>query len=294
MSSPNHGPVLSGHWLELARRADAPGAVTISLDLGRTRTELTLTKDALLLPDAARLPLEDLRKLRTKPEDCWVLTERGLQKIYIFDPEARRYYKLYQPRPDWAPTVVINNAPMHVIGECPPTEDAERKLQAVLAQCGARGRLGGFRALDTCFGLGYTAAALRRHGAASVLSCEVDRHVLKMADWNPWSADALESPAVRVLPEDARHVLARTEPERFDVVIHDPPTLSLAGEMYADAVLSELFRVLRPGGVLYHYTGSPGGRLGRDVPGKLAGRIRAAGFGAARRVWGGVVGVKAP
>ena len=44
----------------------------------------------------------------------------------------------------------------------------------------------------------------------------------------------------------------------FDYIIHDPPRFSLAGELYSYNFYKELYRVLRKGGKMFHYTGSPG------------------------------------
>ena len=43
----------------------------------------------------------------------------------------------------------------------------------------------------------------------------------------------------------------------FDRIVHDPPTLRLAGDLYSGEFYVDLFRVLRRGGRLYHYLGDP-------------------------------------
>ncbi|MCX7055401.1 MAG: SAM-dependent methyltransferase, partial [Proteobacteria bacterium] len=65
----------------------------------------------------------------------------------------------------------------------------------------------------------------------------------------------------------------------FDAILHDPPRFGLAGELYSQDFYDELARVLRPGGRLFHYTGTPN-RLtsGRDVPHEVERRLRLAGF----------------
>ncbi len=62
-------------------------------------------------------------------------------------------------------------------------------------------------------------------------------------------------------------------------MLHDPPRFGIAGELYSQAFYDQLARVLRRRGRLFHYTGTPN-RLtsGRDVPGEVAKRLRAAGF----------------
>ena len=64
-----------------------------------------------------------------------------------------------------------------------------------------------------------------------------------------------------------------------DAVLHDPPRFGIAGELYSQAFYAQLARVLRRGGKLFHYTGSPN-RLtsGRDVPREVQKRLQSAGF----------------
>ena len=74
-------------------------------------------------------------------------------------------------------------------------------------------------------------------------------------------------------------MIAQLSDAAFDAVLHDPPRFGIAGDLYAQAFYDQLARVLRRGGRLFHYTGSPN-RLtsGRDVPGEVARRLRKAGF----------------
>ena len=62
-------------------------------------------------------------------------------------------------------------------------------------------------------------------------------------------------------------------------IVHDPPRFGIAGELYSQVFYDHLARVLRKGGRLFHYTGTPN-RLtsGRDVPREVATRLGKAGF----------------
>jgi len=75
-------------------------------------------------------------------------------------------------------------------------------------------------------------------------------------------------------------VAIRSLPDRsFDAVLHDPPRFGIAGELYSQAFYDHLARVLRPRGLLFHYTGTPNKlTTGRDVPKEVASRLRQAGF----------------
>jgi len=72
----------------------------------------------------------------------------------------------------------------------------------------------------------------------------------------------------------------QTLPDRaFDRIIHDPPTFALAGELYGEKFYSELFRVLKPSGRVYHYTGDPSSNVagGGGVRG-IVKRMKLVGF----------------
>lgn len=283
--------VLSGHWLRTLVRSRRDGPVEISLDLGMTRVTVNAKDDRVCLPGGPELDRRAIRDMKFRPEDCFVAAAAGLEKIYIFSEERHHYYKLYQARADWPPTIVINNAPMHVILRHSPLDDTARKLEAV-ARPGRSPDFAGARVLDTCFGLGYTAMLAARAGARQVDTCEVDEHVLGIARLNPWAREVFRTPRIAIHAVDSRDFLAHAADGQFDLILHDPPTITLAGELYADAVYAQLYRVLKPGGRLYHYTGDPGGRLGHDMPGKVGQRLTLAGFKRVKRAWGGLVGVR--
>ena len=78
----------------------------------------------------------------------------------------------------------------------------------------------------------------------------------------------------------------------FDCVLHDPPRFGIAGELYSLVFYEQLARVLKRGGRLFHYTGSPNKLTsGRDVPREVAKRLEKAGFRADLAL-DGVLGVR--
>jgi predicted methyltransferase len=158
--------------------------------------------------------------------------------------------------------------------------------------------------LDTCGGLGYFAAWCLQGQAASVLSYEKNPDVIWLRSLNPWSATAaaeLESQASAGAALNAGSALPAAPPllgrsltlvrgdvaveigslpdRAFDAVLHDPPRFGIAGELYSQVFYDHLARVLKPRGVLFHYTGTPNKLTsGRDVPKEVATRLRQAGF----------------
>ncbi len=151
-----------------------------------------------------------------------------------------------------------------------PIEDAISKVRALGVRPGSR-------VLEVGTGLGYTTLAALRAGASQVVTVEVDENVLWVAERNPWSWH-LASDRVVLLLGDATEVLPQLRGP-FDYIVHDPPRLtSLTGPLYGSALYEELFRLLRPGGSLFHYTGEPGRARGRALWAGVASRLREVGF----------------
>jgi predicted methyltransferase len=211
-----------------------------------------------------------------------------------FAPVARYTNSLIKLVPtQWgAPTFEIDGIKMLPTAKVSPYEDAQRKVGLI--------RPRGKAILDTCGGLGYFAAWCLEAQAGSVLSFEKNADVVWLRSLNPWSpvATAVEleltalagppASAVAASPLGSRLTLVRGDvaaaigslPDRaFDAVLHDPPRFGIAGELYSRAFYDHLARVLRPRGLLFHYTGTPNKlTTGRDVPKEVASRLRQAGF----------------
>jgi predicted methyltransferase len=138
--------------------------------------------------------------------------------------------------------------------------------------------------LDTCGGLGYFAACCLEAGVARIHSFEKNDSVLWLRTLNPWSPDpdAAESGGrLHLVHADVTAAIMGFADASVDAVLHDPPRFGIAGELYSQAFYDQLARVLRRGGRLFHYTGSPN-RLtsGRDVAREVAARLHKAGFSA--------------
>lgn len=87
--------------------------------------------------------------------------------------------------------------------------------------------------------------------------------------------------ARRLTTRETRPRHARRRAGRyFDAAVHDPPANAMSGELYSLEVYRALRRLLRPGGVLFHYVGDPASKAsGRLFKGVLQ-RLREAGFDA--------------
>ena len=207
-----------------------------------------------------------------------------------FAPVARYTNSLIKLVPtQWgAPTFEIDGIKMLPTAKVSPYEDARRKVELI--------RPRGKAILDTCGGLGYFADWCLQGQAASVLSFEKNPDVIWLRSLNPWSPLAVGSQTrtagagvSRVLRPGAGGLtlvlgdvaleIASLPGRSFDAVLHDPPRFGIAGELYSQVFYDHLARVLRPRGVLFHYTGTPNKLTsGRDVPKEVAHRLTQAGF----------------
>ena len=281
-------PIVSGRTAQRLL-AVGEGTLEVSLDLGRSRAQVVVEAGAIGLPGGARIIKDELANAFSDAEDCVRLDGGACRKVYLYGEAERKYYKLFQPFEDRAPTIVINGATMHAIVGKDPWADVADKVACVPDRPGRRDRPD--RCLDTCCGLGYSAQLLAAR-FETVTTCEVDANVLEVAAVNPWSEGLFTTPNVEVRRADLREVLAGWAPGSLGCIFHDPPTVYQAGELYAESLYRRFAAALARGGVLYHYVGEPGRKLGQDYAGGVMRRLRSAGFGRVRRVTGGVVAVR--
>jgi uncharacterized protein len=190
-----------------------------------------------------------------------------------FEPVARFTTALIKlvPTPWGAPTFEIDGIKMLPTAQVSPYEDARRKVELIRP----RGKV----ILDTCGGLGYFAACCLEGAAAQILSYEKSADVLWLRTLNPWSPAS--DPRLQLTRADITQQIASLADRSVDAILHDPPRFGIAGELYSQDFYDQLARVLRPRGLLFHYTGSPNKlTTGRDVPREVQQRLSRAGFAA--------------
>ncbi|NYZ73702.1 SAM-dependent methyltransferase [Candidatus Micrarchaeota archaeon] len=141
-------------------------------------------------------------------------------------------------------------------------------------------------ALDTCMGLGYTAIALaKKSGVKMVVTCELSEAVITLAKWNPFSDMVFAKGSKIVLMEGSiAERIKSFDSGMFSYIIHDPPRVSHAPELYSSAFYAELYRVCRKGARIFHYVGSVGKTKGRRIDREVEKRLSAAGFTGIRYV----------
>ncbi len=252
------------HLLE-AREAGAPSAF-VSLDLGRTESEVELSADGALIAGAI-VAEPALQRVAGDPDRCFEIAGGAVAPVVVFSDETG-WSRSLVPTDD-APTTVVAGFAMHRVVDTTPLRDTRAKIRAL-------GRPRG-RALDTATGLGYTAIELART-CTEVVTVERDPAAIALARRNPWSVELFELPNIERIVGDATDVVRSFSAGEFAVVLHDPPAVQLGGELYAGAFYAELKRILKPGGRLFHYVGDPkSGAGGRTVRGVIR-RLAAAGF----------------
>ncbi len=258
------GPLIEAH----GRRATS---VEISVDLGRSRTTIAVDDDGARLPEGI-LSWTEIERVAKSRTACFVVGPEGnatlrAEPIKAFSDELGRAYTLYPT--EGAPTMLVSGIPMHRIKGIDPLSDTDRKIAAL--------RPIGTRVLDTATGLGYTAIRLAATGA-HVTTIELDPLVLGIARRNPWSAELFEQPRIEQRVGDASEIVTELPPASFDSVLHDPPMLSLAGDLYGAAFYRGLLRALRPGGRLFHYVGNPASPSGARTTKGVVRRLGEVGF----------------
>lgn len=244
------------------------GVVETSLDLWRSREKVEVLGGVVKVR-GEMIPLDDFRRVARDERSVYALVSGELRKVEV---RAEHFYKLVKSGVGHAPTLEIDGIHMHRVKDVYPEEDAYLKVKT------ASHKLRNGVVLDTCTGLGYTAIWAARLGASAVITVEKDMNVLKVAEFNPWSW-ALDSARITIVNDDASRLIYSLPEDFFHVVIHDPPRFSLAGELYSGEFYTELYRVLRPRGILVHYVGRPGERSrGIRLYRGVVERLRAAGF----------------
>jgi predicted methyltransferase len=261
--------------LLLARREGRSSAVT-SLDLSLTLSEIQIEPERVLFPDGEWLAWPDIDEIDDDKVACFTVEGHTAAKIQRFSEQFNRFYSLMPT--DKAPTLLISGIPMHRIKGIDPHQDTLLKIRAISPINGA--------VLDTATGLGYTAIEAARllpklvsAQAARVVTIELDPQVLEVARLNPWSQALFGNPRIEQIVGDTMDKVQAFEDELFTRIIHDPPTFSLAGDLYSAACYRQLFRVLKRGGRLFHYIGDLESRSGHGVMRGVTRRLLEAGFG---------------
>lgn len=262
---------VKGYWFtsslikELMGKSDC---FYVTLDLGVSKT-MTCLEDRRLIIGDNRLYIDEVMP---SEEDRVVLYDIETRSIYeVIRYTMKGFYKLKAIAVDKAPTLEISGIHMHRIINTDPWQDTLSKVKA------ARIRRGNI-VLDTCMGLGYTSIASLIYGAKEVYTFEIDENVFWIAERNPWSRGLLND-SIRTYQGDVTRLLQFIPEYTFHRIIHDPPRFTRStGDLYSLEFYKELYRVLKPHGLLFHYTGEPGKHSNISVTRGVKDRLEKAGF----------------
>jgi predicted methyltransferase len=249
----------------MAKKAGTSPCVT-SVDLGRKKIEASFDGEGVTLADV-RLNWQQVEQISRREHVCFEIIDGDLIPIREYSEETRRYYSLYAT--GTTPTMLISGIPMHRIKNTDPWRDTEAKIAATKPISG--------RVLDTATGLGYT-AILAAATASVVVTIELDPAASAVAARNPYSVELFENPKIERRFGDSFNEIMTFPAESFDTILHDPPTMSLGGQLYSSTFYSRAYAVLRRGGLMFHYIGDPDSRTGASVTAGVRRRLLEAGF----------------
>jgi predicted methyltransferase len=260
------------------------GKIKISLDLGKSISYATVEGDKVVFPSGEIITIDEVKKIIKNDHCCFFLEDNTIKKVALFSDETNRFYKLLPTGENTWPTLEISGIRMHVTRRYSPKEDTMEKLSYVTPCTGT--------VLDTCSGLGYT-AIMAAETANLVYSFEKDANVIIVEKYNPWSSELFLSTKIKQINDDVFIGIKKINDCMFDRIIHDPPRLTLATTLYSQEFYIQLFRVLKPAGKIYHYTGDPGSKArGLDIRAGIMERMTRAGFINLKRVFNGVTAEK--
>lgn len=249
-----------------ARASGLQRAVT-SLDLGLSRQEVWLDPLGFGMGRRPLLDWPQLQAIAESENGCFRVQNGASEEIRGYSESSRRTYRLFPTAA--APALLISGFTMHRFKDISPQRAS---LEMVKAAAPVRGRV-----LDTATGLGYTAMAAAK-SAAEVITIEIDPDSLEMARANPWSQELFNHPAIRCISGDSSEEITKFPDGHFSVIIHDPPSMSLAGDLYSEAFYKQAWRVLAGNGRMFHYFGDPGSASGGRVSKGAVKRLSLAGF----------------
>ncbi len=167
-------------------------------------------------------------------------------------------------------TIEIDGIRMHQTLRKTPLQDAKDKATLLKIKPF-------YKVLDICTGLGYSAIEESKN-ASFVLTIENDWGVIEKARENIKSGNLFNSHNIQIILANAEEIISTFPENYFDAIMHDPPRFSRAGELYSFKFYCELYRILKKGKLLFHYTGNPGIKKGLNFTKGVKKRLKEAGF----------------
>jgi len=269
VTTPRQQPVLSHYQAAslISAQKDGQFSTITSIDLGMSQLSATLTHDGVEFPGAGKLSWDQIQKINSDKNGCFIIENNSIRAIRSFSESTGRAMSL-MPTPG-APALIIAGFPMHRMKNITPYEASKAMADALAPFYG--------EVLDTATGLGYTALSAAQT-AAQVITVEFDDAVPEIAMLNPWSRALFTHDKITRIIGDSFEVIKDFPSGKFCGIIHDPPTMSLAGDLYSGEFYKQAIRVLRPGGKMFHYIADPSSSSGNRTTQGVIRRLHDAGF----------------
>lgn len=218
--------------------------IRLSLDLNLSEKEYDVCGLKLVLDENSRIDREVLKSILSHKNKVYGFENGEMRALEV---RADAYCKLVATK--GAPTLEIDGIKMHRSKGIDPLSDAKQKTRLVVRPRDI--------VLDTCGGLGYSAIFALKAGASRVVSFEKSKAVMQLRSMNPWLIK-FASTNLEFRRGDSTKEIFAIKDQSFHSIIHDPPRFTSAtGDLYGKVFYDGLYRVLAPGGRLFHYTGSP-------------------------------------
>jgi len=278
--------LFSGFHLKELLNTNNNNTISISLDLGMTQEKVKIKDDLVLLKNDQQLSRKLIANIMKKKSnnDCFLVENEEIFWIYSFSDILNHTYKLFEPKIDWPPTLAIDGTYMHTIVKSTPLEEANMKVNAL-------GHVFG-QVFETCMGLGYCTKILLSKQIDGITSCEISQEVIDIAKINPWASEIFNSPKFNLnYRNTAQYIKDHTE-LKFDFILHDPPTLHRAGELFSQDFYGDLVNVLNRNGKLYHYIGTETEKTKHRYKQGITKRLFEVGFKKVIPAYRGVIAIK--
>ncbi|HLD02397.1 MAG TPA: methyltransferase domain-containing protein [Candidatus Nanoarchaeia archaeon] len=247
------------------------GKASISPDIGMTSAEASVEGGSVIIRDQ-KIPLSDLKKIRDD-KSCYIVEDGKLHKVQFFSEKTGYVYKLIPT--SYRPILKISGTSMH-----------KKEFVGMIERSKLKGKV-----LDSGTGLGYTAIAASRT-AGSVITIEHDENVIEIARLNPYSSDIFNKKNIRLINADVVDEMKSFKASEFDSIILDGGIPTLSGKFFSLENYSNVYRVLKRNGRLYHYIPSPEVTHGRNFQSEVVSRLKNAGFSRIKRFDSYVIATK--
>lgn len=137
--------------------------VTISLDLGRSKTQVDIGSEHVTFADGQQLSWDAIKRIAKSENQCFIVSEGMARAIQLFSETTDWPRSLY-PTPG-APTTLVAGFPMYRVKDTDPPEDTRKKIDTLAPVVGA--------VLDIATGLGYTAIeAAKTANHVATIECD--------------------------------------------------------------------------------------------------------------------------